>query len=140
MKHRWFCVAGAGLLASALAFAQQAGSEGAGSSPSTPKSDGTVPQRVRVSQKVAQGLLINPVPPQYPEDARAIRIQGTVVLKGLIGKDGKIKELTTVSGHPLLAPAALKAVKQWKYKPYLLNGQPVEVETQISITFQLSGH
>ncbi len=67
------------------------------------------------------------------------RLQGVVVLSAVIDKAGKIRELALVSGHPMLAPAALKAVKKWKYRPYLLNGQPVEVETQIVVNFSLSG-
>lgn len=98
------------------------------------------PMRVRVSQGVSTGLLVTKVQPLYPDDARLARIQGSVVLKAEIDKSGDVEELTLVSGHPLLAPAALEAVKQWKYKPYLLNGQPVAVETQVTVAFQLSGH
>jgi TonB family protein len=97
------------------------------------------PSRVRVSQRVSVGLLIKKISPHYPEDARQARIQGTVVLQAVIDANGDVKEVALVSGHPLLAPAALEAVKHWKYKPYLLNGQPVEVETQIVVAFQLSG-
>lgn len=99
-----------------------------------------LPERVRVSQGVSTGLLINKVPPDYPADAREARVQGQVILQALIDKNGDVEKLTLVSGHPLLAPAAIEAVKQWKYKPYLLNGQPVKVETQILVNFQLSGH
>lgn len=97
------------------------------------------PQRVRVSQGVSQGLLIHQVKPTYPPLARQARIQGTVVLQALIAKDGTIQNLHVVSGHPMLAPAAVDAVKQWRYKPYFLNGEPVEVETQITVNFTLSG-
>lgn len=96
--------------------------------------------RVRVSQGVSQAFLITKVQPRYPDDARQGRIQGSVVLKAEIDKNGSVEDLILVSGHPLLAPAAIEAVKQWKYKPYLLNGQPVGVETQITVAFQLSGH
>lgn len=99
-----------------------------------------LPQRVRVSQGVSTGLLVNKVQPQYPDDAKQARIQGLVVLQAEIDRNGDVKELTLVSGHPMLAPAAIEAVKQWKYKPYLLNGQPIAVETQISVNFQLLGH
>lgn len=98
------------------------------------------PQRVRVSEGVAQGLLIKRVQPEYPPLARVAGIQGNVVLKVLIGKDGRIKELTLVSGPPMLAPASVKAVEKWEYKPYLLNGEPVEVETRTTVVFQLSTH
>jgi periplasmic protein TonB len=97
------------------------------------------PQRVRVSQGVSQGLLIRQVKPNYPALARQARIQGTVVLQALISKDGSIENLHLVSGHPMLAPAAIDAVKQWKYKPYFLNGEPVEVETTINVNFTLAG-
>jgi len=97
------------------------------------------PQRVRVSQGVSQGLLIHQVKPSYPPLARQARIQGTVVLQAVIGKDGNIQNLKVVSGHPMLAPAALEAVKLWKYKPYYLNGEPVEVDTTINVNFTLAG-
>src|SRR6516164_6794982 len=97
------------------------------------------PQRVRVSQGVSQGLLIHQVKPVYPPLARQARIQGTVVLQALISKDGTIENLHLVSGHPMLAPAAIEAVKQWRYKPYFLNGEPVEVDTTINVNFTLAG-
>lgn len=97
------------------------------------------PQRVRVSQGVSQGLLIHKVLPTYPPLARQARIQGVVVLEALIGKDGGIQNLHVVSGHPMLTNAALDAVKQWRYKPYYLNGEPVEVETTINVNFTLGG-
>jgi protein TonB len=97
------------------------------------------PQRVRVSQGVSQGLLIHKVQPSYPALARQARIQGVVVLQALIGKDGAIQNLHVVSGHPMLTGAALDAVKQWRYKPYYLNGEPVEVDTTVNVNFTLSG-
>ena len=97
------------------------------------------PQRVRVSQGVSQGLLVHKVQPSYPPLARQARIQGVVVLQALIGKDGSIQNLHVVSGHPMLTTAALEAVKEWRYKPYYLNGEPVEVETTINVNFTLSG-
>jgi protein TonB len=97
------------------------------------------PQRVRVSQGVTQGLLIRKVQPTYPPLARQARIQGTVILQAQISKTGDIENLTLVSGHPMLAPAAIEAVKQWKYRPYILNGEPVEVDTQVTVNFALGG-
>ena len=97
------------------------------------------PQRVRVSQGVSAGLLVRKVNPAYPPLAKQARIQGQVVLHAVISKDGSIENLTLVSGHPMLAPAAIEAVKQWKYKPYLLNGEPVEVDTEVLVNFTLSG-
>jgi TonB family protein len=108
-----------------------------------PRSATTAPQgtqqmRVRVSQGVAQGMVISKVPPIYPADAKAARIQGSVIMGVIIGKDGGIQSERLISGHPLLAPAAMDAVKQWKYRPYLLNGQAVEVDTQITVNFTLT--
>ncbi|HTR68246.1 MAG TPA: energy transducer TonB [Terriglobales bacterium] len=97
------------------------------------------PQRVRVSQGVIQGNKIRDVRPSYPPLARQARIQGTVVLQAEISKDGTIENLRLISGHPMLAPAAIEAVKQWRYRPYLLNGEAVAVETQITVNFSLSG-
>jgi TonB family protein len=96
------------------------------------------PQRVRVSLRVSQGLLVTKVPPQYPADARDQHIQGVVLLKVNIDKEGNVYKVQLISGHPLLAPAAIEAVKQWKYKPYLLSGTPVEVETQVTVNFTLT--
>lgn len=99
---------------------------------------GPPPQRVRVSQGVSVGLLVYKVQPKYPIEARYARIQGSVVLGAVISKDGSIEGLTLISGHPMLAPAAVDSVKQWRYKPYLLMGNPVEVDTEILVNFTLS--
>ena len=96
------------------------------------------PQLVRISAGVSTALLIKKVQPQYPSNAMQSRVQGQVVLQARIDKEGNVEDLTLISGDPLLAPAALEAVKQWKYKPYLLNGQPVKVETQVVVNFTLS--
>ena len=96
-------------------------------------------QRVRVSQGVSNGLLIRKVQPAYPPLARQARIQGQVLLQAQISKDGTIENLQLISGHPMLAPAAIEAVKQWRYKPYMLNGEPVAVDTQVVVNFTLSG-
>ena len=94
---------------------------------------------LRVSEGVAQGFLVHEVKPLYPPLARQARIQGSVMLQAIIGKDGRIENLRVISGHPMLAPAAIEAVKQWRYRPYTLNRQPVEVETQITVNFLLGG-
>jgi protein TonB len=78
------------------------------------------------------------VKPVYPPEARASGIEGTVRLHAIIAKDGSILQLEVISGHPLLIQAALDAVRQWKYEPTLLNGQPVEVDTTIDVLFQLN--
>jgi protein TonB len=95
------------------------------------------PKRVRVSTGVATGLLVSKVTPVYPDGAKAGHIQGAVILHALISKEGAVGNLQFVSGPPELAPSAIEAVKQWRYKPYLLNGRPVEVETQIQVNFTL---
>lgn len=83
--------------------------------------------------------LVHRVQPAYPPLARAARIQGSVVLQAIISKTGTIQNLQALSGHPMLVPSALDAVRQWRYRPYFLNGEPVEVETQITVNFILSG-
>jgi protein TonB len=97
------------------------------------------PQKVRVSQGVSEGLLLHKVTPSYPPLAKQARIQGAVLLQATIGKDGSIQNLRVQSGHPMLTQAAIDAVRQWKYKPYLLNGEAVEVETTVQVNFTLSG-
>ena len=95
------------------------------------------PQRVHISQGVSKGLLVYRIEPTYPPVARAAHIQGVVVLTAIIDKEGNIQNLQIVSGHPMLVPAAIEGVKQWRYKPFLLNGQPLEVETAVTVTFSL---
>jgi periplasmic protein TonB len=92
----------------------------------------------RISESM-EGSLIHRVQPEYPPLAKQARIQGTVVLHAVIDRDGKIENLQVLGGHPLLVESALKAVQQWRYRPYYLNGQPVEVETEIMVHFTLSG-
>ena len=103
-----------------------------------PKLAVVTPQRVRVSQGVTKGLCVHKVEPAYPPLARAARVQGDVVLNAIIDVNGQITNLQLVSGHPMLVPSAIEAVKQWRYRPYLLNGTPVEVETTITVIFTLS--
>jgi protein TonB len=87
-----------------------------------------------------EGLLIRQIKPAYPPLAKQTRIQGTVVLQAIIARDGTIQQLRVASGHPLLTRAAVEAVQQWRYRPYLLNGEPGEVETQITVNFTLNGN
>ncbi|MFZ0860657.1 MAG: energy transducer TonB [Candidatus Sulfotelmatobacter sp.] len=103
-----------------------------------PKFIPATPQRIRISAGVTKGLLIQRIEPTYPPLARSARVQGDVVLSAIIDTNGHITNLQLVSGHPMLVPSAIAAVKQWRYKPYLLNGQPVEVETTITVIFTLS--
>jgi protein TonB len=95
------------------------------------------PQKLRVSSGVAEGLKIHDVTPTYPQMARIAHIQGDVLLQATISKSGVIENLHGVQGHPILIQAAMDAVKQWKYKPYILNGEPVEVETTIKVQFHM---
>lgn len=95
------------------------------------------PQKLRVSSGVIEGLKLNAPTPTYPQMARIAHIQGDVILQATISKSGIVENLRGVSGHPILIQAALDAVRQWKYKPYILNGEPVEVETTIRVQFHM---
>jgi len=87
----------------------------------------------------AEGNIIYRVQPSYPTIARLARVQGTVELRAIISKAGTIENLIAVSGHPMLVKSAIEAVRQWRYRPYLLNSEPIEVETEITVNFVLSG-
>jgi len=95
------------------------------------------PEVLRISQGITEGMLLKKVKPTYPPQAVQMRKQGTVLLSANISKNGSISDTKLISGDPMLGQAALAAVKQWKYKPYTLNGQPVDVQTQIAINFKL---
>ena len=107
-----------------------------GSAPPPPKEG---PKRIRVGGQVQSARVINQPRPNYPPLAKQARIQGVVRLQAVIAKDGTIQELQVLSGHPLLQMAALDAVRQWRYQPTLLNGEPVEVVTTIDVIFSLGG-
>lgn len=92
---------------------------------------------VQVAPRVSQGLLFHKVAPVYPESARQNHVEGTVVLRAVIDKSGRVVELKPVSGPKELVAAAMGAVQQWRYKPYILEGQPAAVATQITVNFQL---
>lgn len=96
------------------------------------------PKRMRIASRVAEANLIHDVAPTYPPAAGRARIEGTVVLLAVIGKDGTVQDVRVESGLPVLAQAAIDAVKQWRYRPYLLNGEPIEVDSRITINFTLS--
>ncbi len=96
-------------------------------------------KKVRLASRVAEGNLIHDVAPEYPPEAGRARLEGTVILLAVIGKNGTVQDVQVKSGVPVLAQAAIDAVKQWRYRPYLLNGEPVEVATQITINFTLAG-
>jgi len=104
--------------------------------PPPPPTPSAHPPRV---SRMMEGNLIYRVQPQYPALARQARVQGIVVLRAMISHEGKIENLQVVSGHPLLVQSAIDAVLQWRYRPYYLNNEPVEVETQVTVNFTLSG-
>ena len=107
-----------------------------GGMPPPPKA---TPQRIRVGGNVAAAKLVRQVTPLYPPIAKTAHISGTVILHAVIAKDGTIQNLDYVSGPPLLMKNAMDAVRQWRYSPTLLNGEPVEVDTTISVVFTLGG-
>ena len=105
---------------------------------SAASADAAPPSRIRIGANVQQTKLISQPHPVYPLEAKQARIQGVVKLNATIAKDGTMQHLEVISGHPMLIPAALDAVRQWVYQPTLLNGQPVEVQTDIDVNFTLS--
>jgi protein TonB len=110
-----------------------------GSAPVLAKTPSPTPKRIRVPARIAEANLVYDVPPQYPPEAGRARLEGPVVLMAVIGQDGSVKDVRVESGLPILAQAAIDAVKQWRYKPYLIDGEPVEVDSRITINFTLSG-
>jgi TonB family protein len=108
------------------------------SAPDTPLSSNNPPTRIRVPGKVTAASVVERTTPEYPPQARAGHVQGEVLLHAIIDKEGKISELQVLSGDDLLAKSALAAVRQWRYKPMLVDGEPAEVDTTITITFSLS--
>jgi periplasmic protein TonB len=95
------------------------------------------PRRVRLPETVTQNLLTHRVEPHYPDDALKSQVQGTVVLKEIISENGDVETATFFSGDSTFTDAAIEAVKQWKYKPYLLDGNPIQVETKVTLSFTL---
>jgi protein TonB len=108
------------------------------SQPFVPKPSAPVARQPRVSAMMA-GYLVHKVEPVYPPLARAARIQGSVELQAVISKDGRVERLQVLRGHPMLVKAAVDAVQLWRYRPYILNGEPVEVETRVTVNFSLLG-
>jgi TonB family protein len=93
---------------------------------------------IQVPSDSVRGLLVRKVAPHYPPLAQQARIQGTVVLGIVINKDGEVRDVRLVSGHPMLSPAAIEAVKQWRYRPYISDDEPVEVETVVRVGFRMA--
>jgi protein TonB len=96
------------------------------------------PPAAHASKEEMTALVLKKIPPEYPEAAKKAHIQGQVVLRAIISQDGDVENLLIISGHPQLVPSAIDAVKQWKYRPYLQQGKPVEVETEIDVNFTLA--
>jgi TonB family protein len=103
------------------------------------RASATKPKVIRVGSNVAASNLIHQVAPEYPPIAKTAHISGTVLLHAVIGKDGTVEDLQYVSGPPLLMKSAMDAVRQWQYKPTFLNGEPIGVDTTISVVFTLGG-
>jgi protein TonB len=104
-----------------------------------PKVKAEAPKKVNISGGVAAGMLLQKTVPLYPPIAKAARVSGTVVLQATISKTGTIENLHVISGPAMLQQSAMDAVKSWRYRPYLLNGDPVEVETTVNVVFTLGG-
>jgi periplasmic protein TonB len=111
------------------------GGTGGGPPPPPPKAQ----SRIRVGGNVQAAKMVRQVQPIYPQIAKTAHVQGTVILHAVIAKDGSVSELQYISGPPLLMKSAMDAVREWKYQPTLLNGEPVEVDTTISVIFTLGG-
>jgi TonB family protein len=124
---------GAVTCASALALHSRVNAMTAGNDNHTPQTNGTLTVPASV---VAENILTK-VAPKYPDAAKKARIQGKVLLEAVLGKDGSIENLRVISGPKELQESSLDAVRQWTYKPYLLNGDPVEIKTTISVIYSL---
>jgi len=110
-----------------------------GTRPIMPAAPAPVAPPLHISH-ISEGDLVRRILPVYPPLARIGHVQGQVVLQAVIGKEGSIENLRVLSGHPMLVSAAVEAVRQWRYRPYVLNDEPVEVETQITVNFSLAGN
>ena len=115
------------------------GGLGAGPAIAAPPPPPKQTTRIKLGGQVVAAKLLAQPQPVYPPLARQARIQGNVVLHAIIDKDGRVGELQVISGHPLLVQSALEAVKNWRYQPTQLNGEPVEVDTTITVSFVLGG-
>jgi TonB family protein len=114
-------------------FCQEPATNSEGNSPATPRQESPSPERVKLSTKDTKKLIVKRVRPQYPDLAREARIIGRCGVRVVITPQGKLGEVSLVYGHPILAQAALDAVRKWEFKPYLLHGHPVEVEGEVEL-------
>ena len=127
-------VLGLGICATALGLSVHVDAMAAGDEPHPAKPSGPV----AVKAEIMQNQILHKISPVYPEEAKKARIQGKVQLNAVIGKNGEIEELKVVSGPRELQQSAVDAVRQWTYKPFLLNGEPVDVKTTINVTYTLA--
>ena len=142
-SRRWMIASEPAIATTALNMDQGTGVPEAGENPFGRGKPTTVVHsaetgRVRVSSGVVDGLAIYKSVPPYPAIARAARVQGTVILQATISKSGTIENLRVISGPAMLQQAAIDSVRNWRYRPYMLNGQPVEVETTVNVVFTLA--
>lgn len=98
----------------------------------------SVANRIRIGSSLLQRKLKSAPPPEYPPLARQARVEGVVTLNAVVGQDGSVQNLSVVSGHPLLVPAAIEAVRHWTYEPTLINGSPTDVESEVDVNFTLA--
>jgi TonB family protein len=119
------------------AFGTQSAAPSPTATPTPTQEEPKRPQKIRISTGIAEGLILHKVNPNYPKEARKNHIQGDVLLQFTIDRSGNVADLKVVSGDPILIDASVDAVKQWKYRPYRLNGEPVEVETMVNIQFHM---
>jgi TonB family protein len=137
MKTRWFVAMMTAALVPAAGAAARASQSKPGKDSMPPPVQ--APARIIASRTFMAPKLIHRVQPEYPSEAKKKGISGTVRLHAIVAKDGKLKGLKLISGDPILAKAAMKAVKRWRYKPTLLNGQPVEMITEVDVNFPPAG-
>jgi protein TonB len=134
-----FLLLSLGLIAQNSDPASSASPPSSTSPPAQEKSDSIKPPgTVVIHDGVTKGVMVHMVRPKYPKAARKAHIEGTVVMRAEIGKDGRIQDLEAVSGPPELVPAAMEAVRKWRYRPYLLYNEPVVVDTEIRVNFALT--
>jgi TonB family protein len=128
----------AGMSLGMMSLRAQPQSDSASAASASSENKVPLAKRVRVSSGVMGGLLLRRVRPNYRDEARSAGIQGMVNLRAIVSKTGDVTDLQVVSGPPELAEAAMKAVRKWKYNPFLIEGEPVEAETTVQVNFALA--
>lgn len=135
MNSKWFVILVMAMLVASVP--RVSASAGAKANDEPKQTEGSPPKRIRVGGNVMADKRVHSVKPKYPKEAKKNHIEGTVRLEALIGTDGAVKKLEVISGDPALTDSALEAVKKWRYKPIKIQGEPVEVETEIDVNFTL---